>query len=288
MEHCLCESERILEAVVQQCGVLSQNLHPREPGVGSAAEHARVQVECNVFGTGDLSLYMLGYDISAFNHSCHPNAAVIFDEISFSYSARRTVVSSVYAVNEIAEGEEIFIAYNATTGHDGNQHGFSCNCGLDAKQRADVREQAQLTRKESAIIARSFSTALCTKYTSSSEFAGLYALHERAAIQYGPNHVAAKSDAKSSFIQQCAAVMHEDKRTQAGVLEELFTVGVAVRIHQLVSRPELNGVCGVVTRLLHGSGRCVIAVTDPAKAGAGASGNTVEISVKFENLSTMP
>jgi hypothetical protein len=94
----------------------------------------------------------------------------------------------------------------------------------------------------------------------------------------------------SETMMKVAQIQRPDlvkRTTEAEVLEGLFRVGVAVRIHKLVSRPELNGVCGVVTRLLPGSGRCGVTISDPAKK-AGAPENSVEISVKFENLLSMP
>jgi hypothetical protein len=104
IEHCLCESMQTMVSVVQQCAVLSRNLHPREPGVG----------EVNSFGSDDISQHTLGFDISAFNHSCNPNAAVHAGTVPDV--ARLTILLSVFAINEIAAGEEICIAYNASAG----------------------------------------------------------------------------------------------------------------------------------------------------------------------------
>ena len=101
--------------------------------------------KANAFNTGDDSYVYL--DISRFNHSCLPNA-----ETEENHEGG---TADVYAIRDIAKGEEVFICYNsiyygATRKQRQNAlkayYGFECACaaccvGERAAQLSDARRK---------------------------------------------------------------------------------------------------------------------------------------------------
>jgi len=85
--------------------------------------------------------------ISKFNHHCSPNASVETVCISKHFYDNPEEASDnyvggivVYAVQDIEEGEEIYVNYGWDIGHTNSNSTFNwkCNCGLNKKTRSGI------------------------------------------------------------------------------------------------------------------------------------------------------
>jgi hypothetical protein len=98
---------------------------------------ASAKIVSNIFETK--SGYMLGTEISLFNHSCQSTCAAVFD-------SRRPIVA-VFSIKPIKNGEELTISYNGDIGH-GMGSPFECACKateFERKKRFNVTTDLALS-----------------------------------------------------------------------------------------------------------------------------------------------
>jgi SET domain-containing protein len=85
---------------------------------------ATAKIDCNMFVTKNG--YMLGNDISSFNHSCQSNCSAVFD-------SKRPIIA-IFSAKTIKKGDELTIGYNVNIGH-GMGSPFECSCTANKFER---------------------------------------------------------------------------------------------------------------------------------------------------------
>jgi hypothetical protein len=120
IEHCYYQSVRPLQTTVQWNEKLYNSLYPRQfqwsydfisRNSTNSTKIIRSKVKNNCFGYDDK--YLIGKDVSWFNHSKFPNAIVGFLPFETSIGIN-CVFIYVYATTNMNHGDEIYIKYNDT------------------------------------------------------------------------------------------------------------------------------------------------------------------------------
>ncbi len=91
----------------------------------------------NSFGGSNDDEFLIGDQISKFNHSCNPNAiSIIADKAEWQGITIHYV--AVYAIKPILVGEEILISYKKDVGHGPSVWNFNCPCNLTPEKRQQI------------------------------------------------------------------------------------------------------------------------------------------------------
>lgn len=156
------------------------------------------KVHCNSFGNIKKHV-AVGHDVSFFNHSCNANVLVRELKLKESFIA-------LFAIRPIKQGEEVFISYYNTYGHEArsslNGVHWRCDCKMSLSERQQRGNIINAVSDQLFMVTETKLIAMILKYCKSDVGKGVILLNRLAkeGMYYGNEDIACRTKRISSLL----------------------------------------------------------------------------------------